>query len=89
MTQSTELSYEIQQVVLTCKVIDALTYTYQNGIWHGCKRLGEGWNFPPSTFNGNVSDEITGFWIGGRLRDGKWINDQDEEIDKPVTYLIY
>ena len=84
-----EFSHGSKQAVLNCEVFDNhRVFTFQNGIWNGCDKLEQGWHFPPLTFNDSVSDEITEFWIGGRLKDGQWINDQDEDIDKPVIYMI-
>ena len=84
-TQSIESLDGSKQAVLNCIVFDhARDFTFSNGISFGCETLGSGWYFPPSTFNGNVSSEIAEFWVGARLKDGIWTNDQNEEINEPV-----
>ena len=85
-TPSTEFPHGSKQAVLNCEVFGNSVFMYSNGILWGCRNLGQGWHFPPSTFDGNVDGEITEFWIGGRLNNGKWVNDLNEDINEPVIY---
>ena len=86
ITQSTEFLHGSKQAVLNCEVFGNSVFMYSNGILWGCRELGQGWHFPPLTFDGNVDGEITEFWIGGRLNNGKWVNDLNEDINEPVIY---
>ena len=73
------------QAALNCKVFHHETvFTFHNGIAK-CSNIGPNWKYPPSSFYDDVS--IEEFWIGARLNDNKWVNDQNEEIPEPIYDL--
>ena len=82
-SQAGESIDQNNQSALKCEVFHhALVFTFHNGIVKCSNR--PSWYYPTPTFPGGVSIDLTEYWIGARLTDSKWVNDQDEEINEPI-----
>ena len=86
-SQAGESSDLSNQAVLNCKVFHyPIVYTFHNGKAK-CSSIIQhqsSWHYPTPTYPVEVSIDLTEYWIGARLTDGKWVSDQDEEINKPI-----
>ena len=89
-SQATKLNHESNQPASNCKtcIFFYEPVTFHNGIAK-CSNKGPGWKYPASTFYSDGTDhgsiDIKEFWIAARLNDGKWFDDQNEEINKPLS----
>ena len=83
ISQAGESIGQNNQSALNCEVFHhELVFTFHNGIVKCLNR--PSWYYPAPTFPGGVSIDLTEYWIGARLTDGRWVNDQDEEIIEPI-----